>query len=201
MWIHEGFTTYMEALFVEYYFGREAVGRYLASQRRYIRNTQPVQGPKDVNFEKFGGSDHYYKGSHMLHTIRSSINDDEVWWGLLRALYDEFKLSNVESQEIISYFSEYCVSDFDKIFDQYLNYGPLPVLEYKLKSRGSNLIVCYRWNSPVKGFNMPIEIGSAINPVRLECSTEWADIKLKNLNEDSFWINDFDFLIETSKVE
>jgi len=201
MWIHEGFTTYMEALFVEYYFGREAVSRYLASQRRFIQNTQPIQGPKEVNFQEFGGSDHYYKGSHMLHTIRSIINDDAVWWGLLRSVYDEFKFSNVDSEEIIHYMSDYCADDYHKIFEQYLDHGPLPILEYKLKSRGSNVVVDYRWKSPVEGFTMPIEIGSAINPTRLDCSTEWSNVKIKNLDEQSFWINDYDFLIETIQLK
>lgn len=201
MWIHEGFTTYMEALYVEYHYGREAVDRYLAGQRNFIQNTKPVQGPRDVNFEDFGGSDHYYKGSYMLHTLRHVINDDETWWGLLRAVYEEFKFSTVESEQIIDYISDYCTADYHQFFEQYLDYGPLPILECQLKQKGKHLVAAYRWNSPIDDFSMPIEIGDEKNPTRLECTTEWSELKFTNLDESQFWVNDIDFLIETMRIE
>lgn len=201
MWIHEGFTTYMEALYVEYHYGREAVNRYLATQRNLIQNEKPIQGPRDVNFEDFGGSDHYYKGSYMLHTLRSVINDDETWWGLLRAVYDEFKFSNVESEQIIDYISEYCSTDYHHFFSQYIHHADLPTLEYKLKRKGKGLMVSYRWESSVQGFTMPIEIGNASNPLRVECNSEWNHVEINQLEENDFWINDYDYLIETSQLD
>ena len=200
MWIHEGFTSYMEALYVEYHYGRSAVNRYLELQRRFIQNSQPIQGPRDVNFDSFGGSDHYYKGSYMLHTLRSVINDDETWWGLLRAVYDEFKFSVVQSEDIINYISDYCTTDYDLFFKQYLEHGPLPILEYKLKKKGKDLLVSYRWNSPVVGFTMPIEIGNQSNPSRIDCTEEWSDIKIRDISEAQFWINEYDYLIETIRI-
>lgn len=200
MWIHEGFTTYMEALYVEYHYGRQAVDRYLAMQRRFIQNTQPIQGPRDVNFQSFGGSDHYYKGSYMLHTLRSMINDDETWWSLLRAVYDEFKFSTVDSEQIINYISDYCSTDYRLFFKQYLDYAALPILEYKLKKRGKDLIVNYKWNTPIEGYSMPIEIGNQSNPTRVDCTTKWSELKIENLKEGQFWINDYDYLIETMKL-
>ena len=201
MWVHEGFTTYMEALYVEYHFGREAVDRYLAMQRRFMQNIAPVQGPKDVNFGDFGGSDHYYKGSYMLHTLRTVMNDDEAWFTLLRSIYDEFKMSAVETQDIIDYINDFCTQDYTKFFQQYLGYGPLPELEYRVKEKGKNLVVNYRWNSPVEDFSMPIEIGHMDAPTRLDCTSEWQETKINKLSAWDFWINDKDFLIITTKVK
>lgn len=201
MWIHEGFTTYMEAIYIEYHYGREAVDRYLAMQKRYIQNGLPIQGPKNVNFDDFNSSDHYYKGSYMLHTLRHVINDDETWWGLLRAIYEEFKFSTVDSHDIINYFNNYCSKNYDQFFQQYLNYGPLPMLEYSLKKKGKDLLVSYRWNSPVDGFSMPIEIGDQKDPIRLDCSSEWSSYTFKDLSASKFWVNEKDYLIDSSKVE
>ena len=201
MWVHEGFTTYMEALYVEYHYGREAVDRYLAMQRRFMQNIKPMQGPKDVNFEDFGGSDHYYKGSYMLHTLRSVINDDDTWFGLLRSLYDEHKLSVVETKDILSYINDYCSNDYRPFFQQYLGHGPLPILEYSLKEKGKNLVVKYRWKSPVENFTMPIVIGQKEAHTRLDCTTDWQEVKIPKLTAWDFYINDYDFLINTEKVE
>ncbi len=199
MWIHEGFTTYMEALYVEYHYGREAVDRYLGLQKQFIQNLNPMQGPKHVNFEDFGSSDIYYKGSYMLHTLRNVINDDEAWFNLLRSLYDHFKMKVVESSDIIGYFNDFCNKNYQSFFQQYLELATLPLLEYSLKQDGRNLLVKYRWKTSVTDFAMPIEIGSIDNPVRLDCTTDWSEMKLKKLSASDFWINDIDFLINTHK--
>ena len=198
MWIHEGFTTYMEALYVEYHYGREAVNRYLVMQRRFLQNMQPILGPKNVNFEEFGGSDHYYKGSYLLHTLRSVMNDDEAWFDLLRAVYDEYKLSVVETKDIIQFINDYCNEDYTKFFQQYLGHGPLPELEYQLLPKGKNLCVRYKWNSPVENFSMPIEIGKLDETMRLNCTTEWQETKFKKMEPEEFWINQHDYLINTT---
>jgi len=44
MWIHEAFTTYMEALYVEYRFGEKDAQRYIGTQRKFIRNKLPMLG-------------------------------------------------------------------------------------------------------------------------------------------------------------
>ena len=84
MWIHESFTTYMESLYVEYHLGKEAAERYLKYQRPFIMNRAPIMGPLGVNFQGFVGSDHYYKGAWVLHTLRNTLNDDAEWFRILR---------------------------------------------------------------------------------------------------------------------
>ncbi|MCB0636685.1 MAG: M1 family metallopeptidase, partial [Lewinella sp.] len=69
MWIHESFTTYLESLYVEYTMGYKDAVRYLVSQRSSILNQEPILGPANVNWEDWQGSDHYFKGSWMLHTL------------------------------------------------------------------------------------------------------------------------------------
>ena len=86
MWIHESFTTYMEALYVECIYNYSQAIKYLNSQRLYIANREPILGPKNVNWEDWSGSDHYYKGAWMLHTLRHAINDDPLWFDIFEVL-------------------------------------------------------------------------------------------------------------------
>lgn len=44
MWIHEGFATYMENLYIEYLYGKEAALRYLESNKRQLKMTSLYSG-------------------------------------------------------------------------------------------------------------------------------------------------------------
>jgi aminopeptidase N len=46
LWVQEGFCTYSEALYVEYYQGYEAALRYLTAQKTNIQNRRPYPGPQ-----------------------------------------------------------------------------------------------------------------------------------------------------------
>jgi aminopeptidase N len=91
MWIHESFTTYTEALYVEYFMGYESSIKYLKEQRKNIENKEPMIGPYDVYYHGHKDNDIYYKGTWMLHTLRSTIDDDTLWFGLIRDFSLTFK--------------------------------------------------------------------------------------------------------------
>ena len=159
MWIHESFTTYMEALYVECLYSYKDAVRYLENQRNFIRNLEPMVGPKNVNWDNWTSSDHYFKGSWMLHTFRNIIDDDEKWFAFLKDYYDKFKFTTTSTEEFLVFVNEYFQKDYSKFFKQYLFHPGLPRLGYKLKQKGKNLEVKYTWFANVDGFDMPVKIG------------------------------------------
>ena len=84
MWVHEGFTSYSENIYVECMFGKEAGAEYARGLRDRIQNQRPVTGTYGLNNE--GSGDMYYKGNNMLHTIRQVVDDDSLWKNILRGL-------------------------------------------------------------------------------------------------------------------
>ncbi len=88
MWIHEGFANYAEALFTEYYYGKQAGDDYVIGLRKNIVNDTPVIAHYGVNQE--GSEDMYWKASNMLHTIRQVINNDSLFRAMLAGLNDSF---------------------------------------------------------------------------------------------------------------
>ena len=189
MWIHESFTTYMEALYVECMYSYSDAVRYLESQRNFIRNLEPIVGPKDVNWDDWSSSDHYFKGSWMLHTFRNVINDDERWFAFLRAYYDRFKYTNTSTDEFLAFVNDFFQKDYSKIFKQYLFHPGLPRLGYKLKQKGKNLHIKYTWIANVAGFDMPVKVGKKddyelIYPV----AGEMRETVLKNMKKADFQI-------------
>ena len=128
MWVHEGFTMYSEALFVEYHYGKKAADEYVQGIRNNISNDRPLIGRYGVNKE--GSGDMYNKGANLLHTIRQVIDDDSVFRKILRGLNKDFYHQTVDSKDVEVYFSKVSGKDISKIFDQYLRTTKIPVLEY-----------------------------------------------------------------------
>jgi aminopeptidase N len=152
MWIHEGFTSYSESLFIEYHYGKEAATEYTRGLRWNIENTAPVIGPYGVNKE--GHSDMYYKGHNMLHMIRQVVDNDKKWRNVLRGLNQEFYHSTVSTKEIESYMSENLGIDLSKVFDQYLRNTEIPTLSYRITESG----LLYKWINCVEGFDLPVKV-------------------------------------------
>jgi aminopeptidase N len=154
MWVHEGFTMYAEALFIEYHYGKEAADEYVQGIRNNIDNDKPLIGPYGVNKE--GSGDMYNKGANLLHTIRQVINNDSVFRSILRGLNKDFYHKTVDSKDVEAYFSKKSGIDLSKVFDQYLRTINIPMLEYK--TAGDKL--SYRWVNCVAGFAMPVRLTS-----------------------------------------
>ena len=152
MWIHEGFTCYSEAIFIEHFYGKEAAAEYVRGLRLGIGNNSPLIGKYDVN--SGGSGDMYSKGSNMLHTLRQVVNDDAKWKAMLRGLNKEFYHKTVTTKEIEDYMAKSLGLNLTSFFDQYLRDYRLPVFEYRLKD--GNLV--YHWSNCIPSFNMPVKV-------------------------------------------
>ena len=173
MWIHEGFTTYSENLYVEYFYGKEAGAEYVISSRKGISNFKPIiTGEYGVNRESSG--DIYAKGANVLHTLRQLTKDDELWRETLRGINKDFYHQTVSSNQIENYISKKLNINLKKFFDQYLRDSRIPIFEYEIN--GGELK--YRWSDVINGFNMPIEINLDNKSIKLFPETEWKKIKI-----------------------
>lgn len=156
MWIHEGFCTYGESMYVECMYGKEDALTYVNGSKKGIDNDRPIIGHYGVNKE--GSGDMYGKGAVMLNTIRSTIDNDTLWFSILKGIAEHFKYGTVNTEIIVSYINQRAGRDLTRIFDQYLRHITPPVLEYKTKKRGKNTELSYRWLSDVPGFDMPMKL-------------------------------------------
>lgn len=200
MWIHESFTTYMEAIYVECAYSYEDAIRYMQSQRRFIFNREPILGPKGVNWEDWQGSDHYYKGAWMLHTLRHAINDDTKWWEMLKGFYTDNQISNVVTQDFIDYVNICTGWNYSSFFEQYLEYPRIPTFIYEIAEKGNTVQLRYKWDADVTGFNMPLMVGAKGNYTRIFPTTNWQEIKLDGLSKDQFRVPKELFYIKSKEL-
>ena len=171
MWVHEGFTTYSETLFTEYYYGKQAANEYNHGQRMHVQNDKPVIGPYGVNEE--GSGDMYDKAANMIHSIRLSLNNDTLFRKLLRGLSAQFYHKNVNTQDVEQYINKFTAYNYQKVFDQYLRTIQIPVLEYYFDQAGD---FHYRYTNCVNGFNLPIWIPSGKKQIRILPGSDWQKI-------------------------
>ena len=147
LYIHESFTTYSEALFVEYFYGKTAGFEYVRGLRSGIANNSPLIGNYDVNDPN--NSDIYSKGSNVLHTLRQLVGDDDKWREILRGLNKQFYHQTVSSKDIELYIAASSGLTLATFFDQYLRDARMPVFQYKIEGKNqkklSLLVRMYRW--------------------------------------------------------
>jgi aminopeptidase N len=190
MWIHEGFTAYIESLYLEYHFGKKAGNEYAVGKGQVIRNDKPIIGHYNVNNE--GSSDMYNKGAFMLHTLRQLIGNDEKWRNILRGLNTTFYHQTVTTKEIEEYLSKTSQINLTAFFNQYLRDVRIPTIEYKLHNDN----VTYRYTNIVNNFDMPVKLKLKEGYQWIYPKAEWQDLDLK---ETSFTIDE-NFLIKSVRV-
>jgi aminopeptidase N len=174
MWVHEGFTTYSEALFTEYYYGKEAGSEYNFGQRNLIKNDEPIIGHYGVNDE--GSADEYDKGSSMINIIRNSMNDDEKFRNILRGLNKTFYHQTVTTKQIEDYVSQHAGFDYSKLFDQYLRTTQIPQFEFYFVKKKKK--VFYRWDSCIAGFDLPLVLKNDDTKIRISPTQNWQNINI-----------------------
>lgn len=185
MWVHESFTTYSEALYVEYHYGKEAGAEYVRGMRTGINNDNPLIGTYGVNSR--GPGDIYRKGSNILHTLRQVIDDDDLWRDILRGLNETFYHATVTSHQVEKYIADKANMDLTGFFEQYLRSPDVPILEYGYR----NGRLGFKWSNVVSGFDMPIDVIIDGESRRLNATTRWKNIPLDSNPEDVHIDRDF----------
>ncbi len=172
-WIHEGFQSFMDTLYLERLRGKQAYFKGMTNRMKSLRNMQPV-APRESrttvqmymagpDYERSDG-DIYGKGAVILHTLRYLIGDKPFFAALRRMAYPDplwEKLTNGHQVRFTT------TDDFQRIaetasgtkldwfFEVYLRQPKLPRLLSEAKGDQLEL----RWEAP-EGlpFPMPVEV-------------------------------------------
>ncbi|MAQ70412.1 MAG: hypothetical protein CMD23_04885 [Flavobacteriales bacterium] len=196
MWIHEAFATYSEALYVENFYGYDNMLTYLEHQKKRIINKDPIV------ICSHSTTDMYYKGSWMLHTLRTVFNNDALWFDLLKGIQFTFKHKTVNTNSLIKYIQENSVYDVSSFFQQYLFESEIPVFQYFFKKRRGNYFLYFKWSAKSDLFNMPLLAKININGYTwIYPEEKWQKIQLQGILPVDFDVPENLFLIDVLKVK
>jgi aminopeptidase N len=181
MWIHEGWTTYLESLYVEYMWGKDDAIKYLNGYKSKVEDKQPIIAQHDVNANP--PSDQYFKGVLFINTLRSVVNDDAKWWKLLHEFFQHFKYKNIMTEDVVAFFNQKTGLNLTPIFNQYLRHTAIPTLDLKFDDSVGTLT--YRWQVDEPGFAMPVRVGKKDNWQIIVPTAEWKTMRTP-IKKDEF---------------
>jgi aminopeptidase N len=115
-----------------------------------------VVGPRDVNYWDYKDGDPYVKGSVILASLRHTLQNDELFFRILRTFYTENLKSMVTTNDFIACVNKLSQKDYTWFFKQML-YSRIPPKfvchEYITSSR--KRYIQYRWENTASDFVMP----------------------------------------------
>jgi aminopeptidase N len=152
MWIHEGMAVYSESMFIEDQLGYNVMIDFMLRKRTNIQNKLPIVGPENENYWAFGDS--YNKGAWVMHTLRHMIDNDSLWWDILKSFAVDNARKHVKTDDFQTYVESRTDQDLEYFFDQYFFDHRPPKLEYYQK--GNKLF--YRWADVIPDFRMPLDV-------------------------------------------
>jgi aminopeptidase N len=191
MWIHEGWTTYLESLYVEYRWGKADSIKYVNGFKSHVQNKEPIIPAYGVNATP--PQDMYFKGALMINTLRSIVDDDRKWFRILHDFYQHFKYQTITTEQVVDYFNQATGKDLTPVFNQYLRHTAIPTLELKFDPAAGT--VQYRWKADEKDFAMPVKVGDPEHWQLLHPTTDWQTMKTQLPKEkfavatDLYYIN------------
>jgi aminopeptidase N len=194
MWIHEGWDTYLESLYVEYRWGKADAIKYLSGYRPKIYNLRPIVAERGVNAEPT--EDQYFKGALMLNTLRSVVNDDAKWFALIKAMYQHFQHQQIQTEDVVAYFNTHTGMNLTPVFNQYLHHPHIPRLEL-LFGESPNLVM-YKWDADEDDFAMPVRVGTPDHWQIIHPTTKWQWMQ-SPLSKDDFQVATDFYYVDVNK--
>jgi len=154
IWIHEGLQVYSEAIYFENKFDSYEVGvHYLNSIKNRIVNEIPIVGRENENHWALHG-DTYMKGSWVMHTLRSVINNDEIWFEILKEFMVENAKGFANTEDFFNKVNEKTGQNFWYFSEQYFYRPDQPQLDYyQTKDK-----FYFKWDNVNENFIMPIDL-------------------------------------------
>lgn len=189
MWVHEGFTTYSEVLYIESRYGKKAADEYAKGLRMNIDNDKPIIGVYNVNQE--GSGDMYFKGVQIIHTYRQIVNDDVKFRNMLLEMNKRFYHKTTTTQEVEALMQEYTSVNLKGFFNTYLRTTLIPKIKYSVEQDGDNALLKLWLTNIEEGFIIPVNItvNGKVNRVDIGGQANAASILLMNADKSNFTVD------------
>jgi aminopeptidase N len=151
-------------------------------------------GPRDVKFWTYKDGDPYTKGALTLHSLRSTINNDKIFFDILKTFHLENIRKIVTSDDFISLVNRKTNDDYTWFFKQFLNNRKSAKFVYTLKysTEEKTILLYYKWTHADTDFKMPIDVNIDGTITRIYPSTENQTYKLPK-NSQSLTVDKLSF--------
>jgi aminopeptidase N len=139
-------------------------------------------GNRDVFFNDWKDSDMYYKGTWMLHSFRYFLDNDSIWFKILKEIGMNFGHRPVSSKELIAWITRRTNPSAETFFSQYLTRLNWPVLEYRLAENAGKKVLSFQWKAEEANFQSAVPLQINGKTIRLEATSAWKEMELTEPN-------------------
>ena len=168
-WIHEGFGTYAEAIYVNDTLGVEKYLEYMRRPRKRLGNRKPIVQGKDLTAGAAYIGDIYGKGALVLHSLRYLAGDDAFFRIVHRFATDEryaYRLSSTADFEALV--AEELGHPIPWFWKQYLYTAALPRWsEERVAGDNGRETVTLSWDDPAFEMPLPVKVGDETRRLEL----------------------------------
>ncbi len=120
IWLNEGFASYIEYLYVDHFRSANAAFNYMADVHDNVLSEPDgsvyVIDTTDEN-RIFDARLSYDKGSAVIHTLRFLVDNDSLFFAMLRGYQSQFAFSTATTAQ----FNQYCSAFIGKSLDTFIN--------------------------------------------------------------------------------
>ncbi len=159
-WLHEGFATYSEALWMEHKFGREALHQYMAQLSFRLDSTQSVYRPRHKTAREAYSSGIYWKGAWVLHMLRYVLGDRTFFKTLRDFNTDpQYRYHNATTADFQATCEKNYGRDLSWFFLEWIYGTGWPHLKFSTKITGTHARISVRDTSFSRTrFKMPLDV-------------------------------------------
>lgn len=184
MWLHEGFGTYMQALYVEKIQGPEMYDSLMAAIRNFS-NVYAVAPRASKTGSEIYKAPIYVKGAWVLHSLRYLIGDEAFFKALRRMAYPDPAMEKVTdgrqcrfatTDDFLQIAQQVSGKKLDWFFEVYLRQPKLPELITDIQ--GNQLMLA--WKTPDElpfPMSIDIQIGDEVQRVEIPESGTIVEMK------------------------
>lgn len=145
IWLSEGFSTYAQALYYEFYLGKQwyhhIMNSFMGKEQGILAGS--LIGQSDTSFADMFAERTYIKGAIVLHILRKIVGDSSFFKILKNyATNSKYKYSNVTTEDFITECENVHQQKLDWFFEQWvfakMDSIDRPTLSYKWNSEKKN---------------------------------------------------------------
>ena len=165
MWLNEGFATYSEQLFVEHF--RSPAQALSLRTSVFNQVMTSIGGSVYVDdttneWRIYDGRLTYYKGAAVAHMLRYMINNDSVYFQLLKNYQQQYAYSTATTEDLKNLANQISGLSLDTFFQQWIYKEGYPTYSAKWFQNGNQVLLklSHTASKPlsVPVFKLPVEV-------------------------------------------
>ncbi|MBS1778940.1 MAG: T9SS type A sorting domain-containing protein [Bacteroidetes bacterium] len=166
VWLNEGFASYGEYLFLEHFRPKDAAA-HMQQFHDAVLNKAEKHGAVYVDDTTndgriFDGRLSYAKAAAVIHSLRFVIDNDSLFFAMLRAYQQQFAFGNATTEQFKNLAANFVHQNLDTFFDQWIYKEGYPIYRLSWNQVNDDVFIKVQQTTAVPQsvslYNTPLEL-------------------------------------------